>query len=260
MNVDADIGTPRTPPVAIRRQLRQEVGFGCPISACGNPYLEYHHFDPPWHVAHKHDPAGMVALCAEHHAKAAALTVEQCRALKQAHQTRDEVRGRFEWMREEVLAIVGGNYYHETPVIVEFRNEPMIWFERDDDNTLLLNLRVLTASGEPRTRLLNNDWFIRGDPEDVESPPNGSYLRVWYRNGDDVSIRFRQWRAAAELISTHVKARPLLDFMQFPLVSAEIQMAVGGTDIRLGPHSTTIAGMTMTGNAVSRCGVGLSFA
>ena len=37
----------RTPPKKVIQTLRQEVGFGCPIPNCGNPYLEWHHFDPP---------------------------------------------------------------------------------------------------------------------------------------------------------------------------------------------------------------------
>jgi hypothetical protein len=259
VEAEAEADPSRIPPAAVRRQLRREVGFGCPVSGCGNPYLEYHHFDPPWHVEKHHDPRRMVALCATHHAKADALTVEQARGLKRVSPDRPEVQGRFEWMREEVLAIVGGNYYHETPIMVAFRNEPMIWFERDDDETLLLNLRMLTASGEPRTRLLDNDWLIRGDPEDVESPPNGSFLRVRYANGDDVSVRFRVWSDPDELVAQHEPTGRLLGSMRFPLVTAEVQMAVGGTNIRLGPRKTTLGGMTMTGSVASRCGVGLSF-
>src|SRR5918912_315690 len=34
----------RTPPAAVRRELRREVGFGCPVPDCGNPYLYWHHF------------------------------------------------------------------------------------------------------------------------------------------------------------------------------------------------------------------------
>lgn len=256
---ESEAGLSRVPPVAVRRQLRREVGFGCPVSGCGNPYLEYHHFDPPWNEEHHHDPDRMIALCATHHAKADAFTVEQLRGLKSVPDDRPEVAGRFEWMRDEVLAIVGGNYYHETPVMVAFRGEPMIWFERDADNTMLLNLRVLTRSGEPRTRLLNNDWFIRGDPEDVESPPNGSYLRVRYANGDDVSVQFREWKQRAGLVAVHPRVDVLGDAVKFPLVTAEIHVAVGGSNIRFGPKSTTVGGLMMTGGVISRCGTGFAF-
>jgi len=58
----------RTPPKAVRDQLAREVNYGC--AACGSPYLYWHHFDPPWRDRQHHEPAGMIALCGEHHAKA----------------------------------------------------------------------------------------------------------------------------------------------------------------------------------------------
>lgn len=246
----------RRPPTDVRRQLRREVGFGCPVGGCGNPYLEYHHFDPPWHVERHHNPSGMLALCANHHAKADALTVEQCRELKTGPQSAT-VRGRFEWMRREVVAIVGGNYYHETPHMVVSRGEPLIWFERDEDGYLLLNMRMLTASHERRAQLLANDWDIAGDPLDVESPPNGSYLRVRYSNGDDVRIRFKQWDSAESLGAKHPRILSLEDTISFPLVTVEIAMVVGGTGVRFDARSSEIGGLTMTGNIMSHCGAGL---
>jgi hypothetical protein len=249
----------RTPPTKVRRELRKEVGFGCPVDGCGNPYLEYHHFDPPWNVEHHHDPARMIALCATHHAKADAWTVEQVRQLKARKATADGVTGRFEWMREDVLAVVGGNYYYETPNMVVFRDQPLIWFERDDDRRLLLNVNMLSASGEPRASLVRNDWFLRGDPEEVESPPNGSRLKVRYSNGDEVTVRFREWSSADELGKVHERALALGGELRFPMVTAEIGLVVGGTGISFGPTRTNIGGMTMTGCVSSRCGAGLAF-
>jgi hypothetical protein len=76
----------RNPPAGIRRQLAREVGFGCPVSRCGSPYLTWHHFDPPWAVRKHHDPAGMVALCRDHHpeADAGGFTVDQLREFKRS--------------------------------------------------------------------------------------------------------------------------------------------------------------------------------
>lgn len=250
---------PRTPPIAVRRELRREVGFGCPVGGCGNPYLEYHHFDPPWNEEHHHDPARMIALCVGHHAKAKAWSKEQLRSMKLVSSDRSEVRGKFEWMREDILAVVGGNFFYETPKIVVFRDEPMIWFERDEDNRLQLNLRVLTASGLPRTRLENNDWIIRGDPIDVESPPTGSFLRVRYDNGDDVSIRFREWRDTSQLGRTYPTALDLGTSLRFPVITAEITVAVGGTKINFGPTTTHLPGAQLTGLVVAHSNVGFRF-
>lgn len=249
----------RTPPTAVRRLLRREVGFGCPVEGCDNPYLEYHHFDPPWEKEHHHDPDRMIALCATHHGKADAWTAGQLRAMKATTPSGREVQGRFEWMREDVLAVVGGNFFYETPHIVVFRGEPMIWFERDEENRLLLNLRVLTASGKPRTRLENNDWIIRGDPIDLESPPNGSSLRVRYDNGDDVSIRFREWIANSDLGAVYPRALELGSALKFPLVTAEVTVAVGGTTIRFGPTTTQLPGVQITGCIAAHCGAGFVF-
>jgi len=62
----------RTIPVPIRRELRKEVKFRCPL--CGSPFLTYHHFDPTWSEMERrgtedivHDPQGIIALCRKHH-------------------------------------------------------------------------------------------------------------------------------------------------------------------------------------------------
>ena len=110
----------------MRRQLRQEVGFGCPADGCANPYLEYHHFDPPWHIEQHHDPDRMIALCATHHATADAWTTEQVRKLKGEARLMAGVGGRFEWMRADVLGGVGGHFYYETPLMVVVREQPVL--------------------------------------------------------------------------------------------------------------------------------------
>src|SRR5207245_3375537 len=113
------------------RQLRQEVGFRCPVDGCGSPYLTWHHFGPAWRVEQHHRLDGMVALCVEHANKAdvGAFTKEQLTAFKREGGLRsDAVRGRFDWMRRELLAVVGGNFYYHCPVILEIGDRTAIWF------------------------------------------------------------------------------------------------------------------------------------
>jgi hypothetical protein len=200
----------------------------------------------------------MIALCATHHAKADAWTVEQCRAMKSVPADRAEVRGKFEWMRDDVLAVIGGGLYYETSNMVVFRDTPMIWFNRDDQRRLLLNFRVLTTSRQPRLGLEDNDWIIRGAPLDVESPPNGSRLRVRYDNGDDISIRFREWRDASSLGDVYPRAMELGSELRFPLVTAEIAFEVGGTNISFSPTTTKLGG-NMLDLVISNCANGLVF-
>jgi hypothetical protein len=54
-------------PDKVKKFLRAEAGFGCPAEGCSSPYLTYHHFDPARREKEHRQPAGMVALCREHH-------------------------------------------------------------------------------------------------------------------------------------------------------------------------------------------------
>lgn len=200
----------------------------------------------------------MIALCATHHAKAHAWTIEQLRAMKHAAR-QCAVRGRFEWMRDNILAIVGGNYFYETPNMVVLGSEPIIWFGRDSNGMMLLNVTPPSISQEPRAHLVNNDWIVEGTPAEVDSPPSGNFLRVSYSGGDDLSIRFKEWHRAESLTERHPRAAALSEQLEFPLVTCEITLAIGGTGIILGPSSTTGLGFSMTGCVMSRCANGFVF-
>jgi hypothetical protein len=242
----------RTPPVPVRRELRKEVGFGCPVPGCGNPYLYWHHFDPPWNEREHYNPEGMIALCGEHHAKAnaGAYTKEQLRDFKgNAVQHRKDIEGRFDWMRRQLLAVVGGNFYFESPIILEFKKQPVIWFNRDEDGYLLLNLRMLSTSREPRVQLEDNFWLSIGNPDDLECPPSGKLLKVTYSNGDSMKIEF--FELESEAISK--KLYPQATFenwgIPFPITVVEVYEKVGGTEIEFGPRETTLPG----GNILRNC-------
>lgn len=138
----------------------------------------------------------MIALCAEHHSNAGAgayTNVQFHEFKREAREHAAEIRGRFEWMRRDLLAIVGGNYYYETPVILRFHGENAIWFNRDEDGYHLLNVRMLTTSSEERTRLEDNFWVSRGKPDRLVSPPHGRLLEVRYGNGDTCRWNSSSW-------------------------------------------------------------------
>lgn len=141
--------------------------------------------------------------------------------------------------------------------MVVFRDHPIIWFERDDRGYLLLSIRMLSISGQPRTELTANDWEILGDPIEVDSPPNGSSLQVKYENGDEVGIKFKKRDSAEKLQETHPRILALGDQITFPLVTAELHLAVGGTGIRFNSKKSELGGLPMQGNVISLCGNGL---
>jgi hypothetical protein len=201
----------------------------------------------------------MIALCAEHHAKAdaGAFTVEQLRELKS--RPARVVVGRFDWRRRELLAVVGGNLYFETPVMVQHRGAPLIWFERDVESNLLLSAKMLSASSEPRLWLDNNDWHLEGPAVDLQSPPNGRLIRVQYPNGDSLRVEFLDLDSASVAAKrySHFQAAIWPQF-KFPITAVELQMQVGGTPYSFGPTESRFGGVTMKGCVFARNAVGLS--
>src|ERR1700740_933715 len=107
---------PRTaPPADVRRQLRAEGGFGCPVAGCGSPSLTWPHFDPPWRERQDHEPDGMIAMCLQHHKEAdsGAFSDDHLRALKRDPFLRRigaEPAGRFNWKREPLIPKEGGAF------------------------------------------------------------------------------------------------------------------------------------------------------
>jgi SEC-C motif len=247
----------RKPPASVIKHLRTEVGFGCPVPECGNPYLEWHHFDPPWSVEQHHNPEGMVALCAEHHKKAdnCSYTNQQLSAFKRNKVDPALVRGRFDWRRNKLLAVVGGNYYYETPRVLVIDGHEVVSLTRDEDGYLLLNVQMLSLSTDVRARLVENCWENIGNPVDLISPPSGEDLSIRYANGDSLGIHFYVLENGAEFQNKFEIAA--FDKLEFPLTVAEVNCEIGGTDIKLSPIGTTIRTNQFTGCFMAHCGAGL---
>jgi hypothetical protein len=266
----------RRPPAKVRAELAAEVGFGCPVEDCGSPYLTWHHFDPPWSVRKQHDPAGMVAICRDHHseADAGAFTHDQLREFKRVGRDRRSTLGaRFNWMRDDLLAVIGGVFYYDTPIAVQVGSDPVVWFGRDPDGRTLVNLRMLSRSGQPRIRMLDNFWITEGsDERRIVCPPSGREVSARYPNGDALDIRFTTLNSIADLDRIYPARVPegkaprshasdVEGFgIRFPLAAVTITMNVGGTPINFGPTSTSMPGITIGGGWMVGCAVGLHIA
>jgi hypothetical protein len=282
-----DMALRREPPAAVRRLLAEEVGFGCPVDGCGSPYLTWHHFDPPWSERHQHDPRGMVALCRDHHpeADAGAFTLEELREFKREGRDRSQALGaRFNWMREELLAVVGGNFYLDTHIAVRVQDAPVVWFNRDPSGQLLVNLQMLSTSGKPRLLMLDNFWLTEGsDEREIVCPPSGRLVSVKYPNGDRLKVEFREVASVEDFdrrypppelpadlkrdLEAHGITPPDLSRtnadavqrygVEFPMATVEITMDIAGTDIRLGPRRSEIGPGVIAGSWVGGCEVGI---
>lgn len=187
----------RTPPESVRRILRKEVNFGCPVHGCGVPYLTWHHFDPPWNIEKHHNPEGMIALCHKHAdlADGKRWTNDQLRQMKQKpYWSPDEVKERFDYLRKDTVCIVGNIAFH-VKNILKIDGEPVIWFERDSEGYERLNLLVRDREGRIILQMENNDWTAYTEEVfDLICPPRGKDLRIISKDkGTDFTVRFDEY-------------------------------------------------------------------
>jgi hypothetical protein len=137
-------------------------------------------------------------------------------------------------MRRELLVVVGGNLYHETPIAVQFREQPMVWLNRDSHGYLLVNLAMLSASHKPRAVMQDNFWMAWGDPDDVGCPPSGRKLVVRYSNDDRLGIEFFSANGASDINVRYPGANAEQWGIGYPITAIEVQMKAGGTSIDFG--------------------------
>lgn len=251
----------RAPKIDVIRQLRNEVGFGCPVHGCANPYLEWHHFDPPWHIRNHNNPEGMIALCVQHHKQAdgGAYTNEQLHAFKKDAVHAEQVKGQFNWLRNDLLAVVGGVFYYETLKVLQVDGHDIVWFTRDTDGYLRLNIKMLSILAKERAVIEENLWKNIGDPKDLSSPPQGKELRIDYSNGDHIFVKFLVMNSSEQAYKKY-KNNALLNSedIKFPITVVEINYKIGGTGIEFRPSGTHINTNSIKGGLISHCGAGMS--
>lgn len=171
-------------PATTRKELRREVNWGCPIDGCGNPFLSYHHFAPPFREftgTTTHHPDGIIGLCLNHAGKAdgGAFTDDQLRDMKRNPFLRgDRVEGRNDWLRRNTVLRAGTNTFVNIASLVTVDGQKVIWFDRGPQGYLQLSMNIGDAQGNPLFVMENNDWMVSGPLNDLEAKPRGRELIV----------------------------------------------------------------------------------
>jgi len=184
----------RTPPVDIRRELRKEVNFGCPIEGCGIPYLTYHHFDPPWNIKNHHNPDGMIALCRTHAdlADGGHWTKAQLNEFKQKPFIRkNQIADNFRFLRYDVICRIGCLAYGFRNFIT-ISGETVLGFKRTRQGYIGINMTIRDSKGRELLEMNENDWIVyTHDIFDFDCPPMGKSLRIRTKDSaTDFMIRF----------------------------------------------------------------------
>lgn len=196
----------------VKRKLRKEVGFGCPVESCGSPYLEYHHFDPPYRKLAHNNPEGMIALCSFHHPQGdnSAFTTEQLHEMKKRAADFSTVKGRFNWLRRNLIVIAGSIITLETPSIFLVNSRKAVWLNRDKDGYHRLNIDT------PGIQMRDNDWLVSTNNLDIISPPGGRTLRVLTKSGERIYLEFKEINDEGELAKLTPMSASVANRTKFP--------------------------------------------
>jgi len=151
-------------PDTIKRELRQEAGFGCCI--CGNPVYEYHHIKP-FSDEQSHDPAQMMILCPNHHyaATIGAITEAEQKHFKEkpANINNGFVNGLL-YITDPAVAIrTGTNYLVGLGIKIVIDGKPMLTLEKDAEGRLLLSIDLYDRNDSLILSIHRNEW-IAADP------------------------------------------------------------------------------------------------
>jgi hypothetical protein len=151
-------------PEPIKRQLRQEAGFGCCV--CGNPVFQYHHIHPRGSVS-SHDPAQMLVLCPNHHHEATigALTEDEQRRWRghPENMARGYVDGLLKVTSRGVAVHVGTNDFVGPGFKFVVDGEPLLALDADESGRLQLSLDLYDSSDSLLATIHRNEWSA-GDP------------------------------------------------------------------------------------------------
>lgn len=167
-------------PEGVRRQLRQEAGFGC--CNCGHPFLEYHHIIPYAEEPHNR-PNDMVALCGNcHHlATTGAISESEQRNMKDrpCNVVDGFARGRLFVNSEDLVVNLAGGRAINTPTLLAYQGVEIVGVRRSVDGRILASALIHNDKGEVVAELRDNEWSVSTAAVwDFESYPLHAKVRL----------------------------------------------------------------------------------
>jgi hypothetical protein len=208
----------RDVPSSVKRQLRQEAGFGC--CRCGHPFIEYHHIIP-WAEDEHFRPTDMMALCGQCHplCTVGALTETDQRKLKSRPKNIVDnlLRGHLFVNATELAVNLCGGRMIEVPRLLVVGTETIIGARLDDgDGRVLISALVHDSSGRAIARLQDNEWSMApGDVWDfdvhalqatVRQGPRDIAFAVDVRN-DEINLRGKWFHRGSRIEFTPTEGR-----------------------------------------------------
>jgi hypothetical protein len=153
-------------PEGVKRQLRQEAGFGC--CSCGYPFIEYHHIVAFADEAHFR-PEDMMVLCSRCHdlCTAGAIPEMEQRAIKARPKNIVDnlLKGPLYVTSPHLRVELAGAVVTNTPRLLELGGIEVLGARRSDDGRVLISATIQDSEGQPVAALVENEWIL--SPTDV---------------------------------------------------------------------------------------------
>ena len=162
----------RVIPAEIKREIRQQCGFGCVI--CGLGIIQYEHVDPEFKDAKKHDPANMTLLCPQCHSKVTTkmwstsrvkLAMRMPKCLQQGYSNEF-----FDFPERNPSLIFGGVKLSNCKIPIQVANYPLFQLKKPEylGQPFLLSGLFTDSNGEVSLEIKDNEWKANSSLWDVE--------------------------------------------------------------------------------------------
>jgi len=181
-------GLSRHIPAPIAKEIRQRCGFGCVI--CGSMIYTYHHVDPPFEEARKHDPQSIVLLCGDCHARATKKVLSNDTIRKAANNPKCLEKG-FSHFQLDVgvqfpTILLGNSTFVGNPTIIRAFGKSLFMIEPPEQNggPFRISAVFYNREGKKTCRIIQNEWQGFASNWDITSI--GNEITVRQDHGDIV--------------------------------------------------------------------------
>jgi hypothetical protein len=145
-------GLARDIPENVKRSVRKRCGFGCVV--CGNPFIQYDHFNPEFAEAVSHDPEGITLLCGSCHdkkSKGILSTETVAKANNDPYPIRKGLAwGNLDMGTQHPVVTIGGNF-------IQDYNEPLISIKPPENKGEIFRFNVHLKDNEGGDTLIVKD-------------------------------------------------------------------------------------------------------
>jgi hypothetical protein len=165
-------GLSRDIPSSVKRQVRQQCGFGCVI--CGLGIVQYEHVEPEFKDAKEHRADSIALLCPQCHAKITTKMWSKSRVKLAMRMPKCKQEGFarefFDFVNESPVLVFGGVRLSNCEIPIEVAGYPLFSIKAPDNTgePFLLSGTFTDSNGDTSLTIIDNEWRASSSAWDVE--------------------------------------------------------------------------------------------